>query len=213
VGPQAGAPVEVPEDRAAGSRGPSRLTRARAFAFAALTMLVVVGIDQGAKALALASLEPGESVNIFFALDLSLSRNTGIAFGALAGAGDAVVLALVAVALAALLAFFAARATRPLLWLPVGMVLGGAAGNLTDRARTGAVVDFIDPSFWPAFNLADAAIVGGVLGVLYLVEAHRGEEGKGETGGTAAPAGAAQAHREAPPAGETKDPTRWPGSS
>ena len=51
----------------------------------------------------------------------------------------------------------------PLLWLPVGLLLGGALGNLADRAREGAVIDFIDPVAWPAFNLADACIVVGVL--------------------------------------------------
>ena len=61
----------------------------------------------------------------------------------------------------------------PLLWLPVGLILGGALGNLADRAREGAVIDFIDPIAWPAFNLADAAIVVGVLGLLYVVEAQR----------------------------------------
>lgn len=142
----------------------------KAFALAALIVLVVAALDQATKALALASLAPGESANVFFGIDLSLSRNTGIAFGALAGAGDLVIGGLVAVALGVLLVFFATRANVPLLWLPVGMVLGGAAGNLIDRARTGAVTDFIDPSFWPAFNLADASIVIGVLGVLYVVE-------------------------------------------
>ncbi len=58
----------------------------------------------------------------------------------------------------------------PWLWLPTGMLLGGALGNLADRARDGAVIDFIDPSFWPAFNLADASIVVGVLGLLYVAE-------------------------------------------
>ena len=61
----------------------------------------------------------------------------------------------------------------PLLWLPVGLILGGALGNLADRAREGAVIDFIDPIAWPAFNLADAAIVIGVLGLLYVAEAYR----------------------------------------
>ena len=61
----------------------------------------------------------------------------------------------------------------PLLWLPVGLILGGALGNLADRAREGAVIDFIDPIAWPAFNMADVAIVVGVLGLLYVVEAQR----------------------------------------
>ena len=58
----------------------------------------------------------------------------------------------------------------PLLWLPVGLLLGGALGNLADRARDGAVIDFIDPVAWPAFNLADACIVVGVFLLLWIVE-------------------------------------------
>jgi signal peptidase II len=53
------------------------------------------------------------------------------------------------------------------------LILGGALGNLADRAREGAVVDFIDPIAWPAFNLADAAIVAGVLGLVYVAEVKR----------------------------------------
>ena len=58
----------------------------------------------------------------------------------------------------------------PWLWLPVGMLLGGALGNLADRAREGAVIDFIDPVAWPAFNLADSSIVVGVFALLLVVE-------------------------------------------
>ena len=54
------------------------------------------------------------------------------------------------------------HATRPGLWLVVGLVVGGALGNLADRVRIGAAIDFIDPPLWPAFNLADVAIVVGV---------------------------------------------------
>jgi signal peptidase II len=172
-----------------------QLSRARAFGLAALVLVAVAGLDQATKALALTTLVPGESTNVFFALDLSLSRNTGIAFGALAGASDTAIVALVAVAVGALLAFFAARATRPMLWLPVGMVLGGAAGNLIDRARVGAVLDFIDPTFWPAFNLADAAIVVGVLGVLYVAEGAPPERSAANEGPGGMPT---RAHASAP---------------
>lgn len=179
-----------------------QLSRARAFGLAALVLVAVAGLDQATKALALATLVPGESTNVFFALDLSLSRNTGIAFGALAGASDTAIVALVAVAVGALLAFFAARATRPMLWLPVGMVLGGAAGNLIDRARVGAVLDFIDPTFWPAFNLADAAIVVGVLGVLYVAEGAPPERSPANEGPGGLPTRAhANASSGRPPAG------------
>ena len=50
------------------------------------------------------------------------------------------------------------------------MLLGGALGNLADRTREGAVIDFIDPVFWPAFNLADASVVLGVALLLYVSE-------------------------------------------
>ena len=68
----------------------------------------------------------------------------------------------------------------PLLWLPVGLLLGGALGNLADRAREGAVIDFIDPVAWPAFNVADACIVVGVLVLLWVVEG--GRDGPGRAG-------------------------------
>jgi signal peptidase II len=96
-------------------------------------------------------------------------RNTGVAFGALEGAGLAVAV-LIGLSLALLLTYFFVNRRLPLLWLPVGMLVGGAAGNLIDRAREGAVVDFIDPVGWPAFNVADSCIVVGVLVLLYVAE-------------------------------------------
>jgi signal peptidase II len=62
------------------------------------------------------------------------------------------------------------RSRTAYLWLPVGMLLGGALGNLLDRVRDGAVTDFIDPVLWPAFNVADTCIVLGVLGLLWVIE-------------------------------------------
>jgi signal peptidase II len=146
----------------------SRTALARALAVGALT----VAADQAAKAIAVASLDRGEDVNVFFGLDLTHVRNEGIAFGALAGGGLPLV-AIIAVALGGLLAYFVLHSKARLLWLPVGLILGGAVGNLIDRARVGAVIDFIDPIAWPAFNLADAAIVVGVLGLLYVAEGKR----------------------------------------
>lgn len=141
---------------------------ARALAVVGLTVLA----DQVTKAIAVASIDPGEQVNVFLGLDMTYVRNEGVAFGALSGGGALVVL-LIAVALGGLLTYFALNSATPLLWLPVGLILGGAVGNLADRARAGAVVDFIDPIAWPAFNLADAAIVAGVLALLYVVEGVR----------------------------------------
>jgi len=127
----------------------------------------VLAADQVSKAIVVASLGVGGRVNVFLGLDVSHVRNTGVAFGALAGGGAAIVV-LVVVAIAVLGAYFARRSGTPLLWLPVGAILGGALGNLADRAREGTVIDFIDPIAWPAFNLADTAVVLGVLGVFYV---------------------------------------------
>jgi signal peptidase II len=141
----------------------------QAWRLAAVMTAVVVALDQITKQAAVASIAPGESENVFFGLDITNIRNTGVAFGALKGAG-LLVLALTLLALGALLLYFALHPTRQMLWLPVGMVVGGALGNLADRARIGSVIDFIDPQFWPAFNVADAAIVLGILGLLYVIE-------------------------------------------
>ena len=132
-------------------------------------LAAVVAFDQVAKAIAVSSLARGESVNVFLGLDLTHVRNTGVAFGALSGAG-AIVPILIGAALAALLAYFARHADTAWMWLPVGWILGGALGNLADRARDGTVVDFIDPIAWPAFNLADVFVVLGVLGLFYVAE-------------------------------------------
>ena len=146
------------------------MTPAASWGRAAVTVAAVMALDQGSKQLVMSSLGRGESVNVFFGLDLTNTRNTGVAFGALEGSGTVVGI-LIALALMLLIGYSAVNAGRSLLWLPVGMLLGGALGNLVDRAREGAVVDFIDPVAWPAFNLADSAIVIGVLGLLYVVEA------------------------------------------
>jgi signal peptidase II len=135
---------------------------------------VVIGLDQLTKRIAIGAVERGDSVNVFLGLDITNTRNTGVAFGALQDSGGIVTL-LIACALLALVAYFAVNAGRPWLWLPAGLLLGGAVGNLIDRVGEGAVIDFIDPIAWPAFNLADACIVVGVLALLYVVEAQPGE--------------------------------------
>lgn len=145
------------------------MTRAAGWARAAAALAVVLAVDQASKQLAVARIDRGEQVNVFFGLELTNTRNEGVAFGALQGSATAVGV-LIALALVLLLSYFAFNAARPMLWLPVGMLLGGALGNLVDRVREGAVIDFIDPTWWPAFNLADTAIVIGVFGLLYVIE-------------------------------------------
>jgi signal peptidase II len=145
------------------------VTNVQGWARAAATVVAVVAADQVTKLLADGRIARGDSINVFFGLDLTNTRNRGVAFGFLEGRGG-VVGVLIAVALLALVVWFALNAARAWLWLPVGLLLGGAIGNLIDRAREGAVIDFIDPVAWPAFNLADMCIVFGVLALLYVVE-------------------------------------------
>jgi signal peptidase II len=139
---------------------------------AALAALVLLGLDQATKQLVVHSLARGESRNVFFGIELTNVRNKGVAFGAFGGGGLPVTLLTVA-AVSLLIGYFAMHATKPWLWLPVGVIAGGAFGNLLDRVREGAVVDFIDPMLWPAFNVADMGIVVGILALLYVIEGPR----------------------------------------
>src|SRR3954468_5824349 len=108
----------------------------------------IVLLAQIAKALIVAHRTLGERENVFFGIDLNYVRNSGVAFGAFAE-GGALVWVLTGLAIVGLIVYFALRADRPWLWLPVGAIAGGALGNLADRARAGSVVDFIDPIAWP----------------------------------------------------------------
>ena len=138
-------------------------------AAALATAGIVVTVDQATKQWVTSQIERGEDVEVFFGLDVTNTRNTGVAFGAFEG-GGAIVAVLIGLSLALLVGYFMLNRERPWLWLPVGLLLGGALGNLADRARIGAVIDFIDPIAWPAFNVADSCIVIGVLSLLYVVE-------------------------------------------
>ena len=132
---------------------------------------VVVAVDQGTKALATSLVDRGERVEVLPFLAFENVRNKGVAFG-LGGDISIVVIAVTVVLLVALLAFLARRPqTGWLLGLPAALLVGGSLGNLADRARDGAVIDFIELPLWPTFNLADVAIVAGVL--LLLIEVER----------------------------------------
>ena len=99
-------------------------------------------------------------------------RNTGVAFS-LFSSGGTLVLVFTLIALAVLITYFVRRPEKPWLWLPVGMLIGGAIGNLIDRIANGAVTDFIKLPHWPAFNVADMSITFGVLVLLWVLEGPR----------------------------------------
>jgi signal peptidase II len=139
------------------------------WALAGLVVVLVLLVDQGAKALVRSSIAPGARHELPGPLSFVDVHNRGVAFGFLGGSGG-LVLAVTFAALALLLAYFARHAERPLLWLPTGLVLGGALGNLIDRVHQGYVTDFIHVPHWPAFNVADMCITGGVVALVLVLE-------------------------------------------
>ena len=134
-----------------------------------LIAAAVVLLDQATKAGIRAWLHPGETwPEGWDLIHLSHVRNTGAAFGILQGAGDfLVVAALLGVGAITVLLLTLPATSR---WYPVALsaILGGAIGNLADRVRLGHVTDFIDPWNYPAFNVADSAIVLGVITIAVL---------------------------------------------
>lgn len=151
--------------------------------WAGLLATIVVILDQGAKALVIDRIDPGDLVHVLGPLELTHSHNDGVAFG-LAGGGGILVILLAAFALVALGAFIAAAPQSNLTWISGGLILGGAAGNLIDRIRIGHVTDFILLPSWPAFNLADCAITVGVaLLAISLIRGGRETEGQPDSPG------------------------------
>jgi signal peptidase II len=132
-------------------------------------LVVVLVVDQVTKALVRGGMERGEEDPILPALKLVNVRNDGVAFGIDAG-GQTLIVVLIALALVALVLYFVRHLSKPLIWLPVGLLLGGAVGNIIDRVREGAVTDFLKLPAWPAFNVADMAITVGVLALVYVLE-------------------------------------------
>jgi signal peptidase II len=149
-----------------------RATAARssdAWARAAIVMVAVLVADQLVKALVTSSLQRGEERDLVAGIKLVNTRNTGVAFGQLQD-GGVIVGVFIALAVAALLIYFRRHADATLIWLPTGMLLGGALGNIVDRIREGAVVDFLKLPYWPAFNVADASITIGVVILMVVIE-------------------------------------------
>ncbi len=144
----------------------------RNVAFFFTTALLLVAADQLSKLWIRSNLAIGESLFEVGFFRLTYVRNTGAAFGLFQDQTFALtIVSLVAVAVLLLYAlFFYPR--FPFLddrlgKLALGLVLGGTVGNLIDRIYLGYVTDFIDFSIWPAFNIADSAIVVGVIMLAY----------------------------------------------
>ncbi|MDX2204528.1 MAG: signal peptidase II [Hyphomicrobiaceae bacterium] len=141
-----------------------------------LAALVAMVIDQFTKAWALDALWPpySQGITLLPALDLRLGFNTGVTFGILAESAASAVwlLVLVKIGVVAFLAHWLWRSTLRLESAALGLIIGGALGNIADRLRIGAVIDFIDAHYagwhWPTFNMADVAIVCGVTTLILV---------------------------------------------
>ena len=141
-----------------------------AWAKALVTAVAVALADQLAKSWVRADIVVGERRKFAWPLDLVHVNNRGVAFGILGGGGW-IVPVLTLVALLAVLIWFGRHPTASFAWLPCGLVLGGALGNLWDRLLRGQVTDFLKLPHWPAFNLADVAITLGVIILVVVAEA------------------------------------------
>ncbi len=131
-----------------------------------VTAAVAITFDQITKAVVRAALEPGQSLPVvegwFY---LTHVRNTGAAFGLMPGQRGLFILTSLLVLVAIGLYWWRARPRSLVLALSLGLVSGGAIGNLIDRALSGRVTDFFDTLIIPIFNIADMAIVGGAIGL------------------------------------------------
>jgi signal peptidase II len=140
---------------------------ARAWRLAGALCGLVVVVDQVVKAVVEAHIVPGEHVDVLGPLGLTLSHNRGVAFGLAGGAGTRLVV-FTLLALGVIAYLFARNPVRPGMWVAVGLLAGGAIGNLADRVRADAVTDYVDLPSWPPFNLADVSITAGVLLLVFL---------------------------------------------
>lgn len=125
---------------------------------------VVVAIDQASKAAVVAALSGGRVITLFGGLiRLDYTVNSGAAFGILRARGLLFILVALVVSAGIVVSYRRVLTSPPVVRIALGLILGGAIGNLIDRVRLGYVVDFIDLGWWPVFNLADSAIVIGVV--------------------------------------------------
>lgn len=132
----------------------------------AVIVMLVLLVDQITKTIAEDHLS--NPVHVLGPLSFQLVYNSGVAFSL--GSGNSVVATIVELVIILGLVAYVRRVTAPLLAVGFGLVIGGALGNIADRLfrhNNGAVIDFIHTSFWPTFNLADSAVVVGIVIILF----------------------------------------------
>jgi len=130
--------------------------------------LIILVVDQLSKAWIRANLLEGQSLFKLGFFRITYVHNTGAAFGLFQD--QSFILTIVAIVAISVILVYALFISRFFPWLEsklsksaLGLLLGGTVGNLIDRLRLGYVTDFIDFSYWPAFNLADASVTVGVI--------------------------------------------------
>lgn len=139
-----------------------------------LTALTVVSADQLSKLWVKSNLAVGESLPETGFVRLTHIHNTGAAFGLFQDQSFLLtVIAIIGVVFLLFLVLFMYRRFQILntilCKISLGLILGGTVGNLIDRLSAGYVTDFIDFNFWPAFNLADSAVVVGAILLAYSI--------------------------------------------
>ena len=145
----------------------------RAYGAIAAVLVVVVDLVTKWSILELLAERPG-GIEVTPFLNVVLVMNRGVSFGLIPiqAAWGPWLFAGVAAVIVAILMVWLARADGTLLAVAIGLVIGGAIGNVVDRIRYGGVIDFLDfhlgPYHWPAFNAADSAIVVGVAALLFV---------------------------------------------
>ncbi|HLI45139.1 MAG TPA: signal peptidase II [Acidimicrobiales bacterium] len=166
-------------------RKPEGRSRRRRLALLVAVAAVVLAVDQVTKSLAVSDLSH-HPVELLGPLALRLAYNTGAAFSI--GSSLPGLVVVVALALVGGIVWFARHVPTTPAAVAVGLILGGALGNLADRlfgSHHGAVVDFIYTRYWPTFNVADAAITCGCVLVAVTVLRQAGRRGTGGRGRSA----------------------------
>ena len=161
-----------------------RIANPKLFRRALALAMVIILADQASKwAIAGLLQEPPQMIGLTPFFNLVTAWNTGVSFSMLQGTGPWLLI-VAATGVSLVLVGWLTKLTAPLPSLAVGLVIGGALGNVIDRIRLGAVFDFLDfylgDWHFPAFNLADSAISVGVALLLFDGLFHRADQGKTE---------------------------------
>ena len=140
---------------------------------------IILLLDQSTKHYVLTRMSPSQTIPVFQNyFHITFVKNAGAAFGIFQNQRIFFILITVVVVIIILLAYWKlARDQNIYLTIALGLQLGGALGNFIDRVRFGYVIDFLDFRIWPVFNVADMAIVGGVILLIWQILVNPGRIG------------------------------------